>query len=97
MNHQKTHQENLKAYNIQKPVKLRNNPVEEWIFYGENGYCFADIFAMVPLKDIDFEKWSQSRYDSALAAIKDGIALPPVQLYFDEEKGRYNVSDGIIG
>jgi len=81
-------------YKIQKPVKLRSNPVEEWLFYEENGYCFADIFSMVPLKDIDFEKWNQGRYDSALKAIKEEIPLPPVQLYFNEETRRYTVTDG---
>jgi len=80
-------------YRYQKPdLRKRNDPVEQWGSYLESGYYRKYELKLVSVSKVSFDSRNQGRFDRVMAAIEDGIALPPVELSWDGRK--YTVADG---
>jgi len=83
-----------KSYELREPTRIPSNPAQSWLDFQEDGYYWGYVLELVPIDKIKFEVWSKQRLDSALEGLKDGKALPAVNLVYVEDRGVYEVSDG---
>ncbi len=79
-------------YNFSKP-DLRNNRASQYVDWEEDGSYWEQVFDIVPLDKVHYEKWNQSRYDDLLPKMNAGKPIDPVQLCKSPD-GMYSVGDG---
>lgn len=78
-----------------KPYELRNRPEAQWADYYETGSYWQDGFELVPVKDIDYDRWNDGRYEFYMDAFRNGRPADPVRLALPWDGGsRWQVGDG---
>jgi hypothetical protein len=79
-------------YNFSKP-DLHNKRASQYVDWEEDGSYWEQVFDIIPLDKVHYEKWNQSRYDDLLPKMKAGKPIDPVYLCKSSD-GTYSVGDG---
>ena len=79
-----------------KPLKYRinNDYARANLMFEEDGFWFEELFMNIPISQIEYNPWSSVREKDNMEKLKETGKMPPVVAYFDEEKGKYSLSDG---
>jgi len=88
------------AVNAPKPVlkgdEIYNDYAKANVMFEQDGYWYKDTLENIPISQIDLEPMHKpGRYRDNMEKIKKYKSCPPIIVYFNDETGKYQFSDGI--